>query len=73
MSLPLQRISHHQEPSVCMKRLVQLLLLRSFRISKLVFLLQPSVSEGFVCRWSACVKQGSLKEVLWIMPLFVGK
>lgn len=48
MSLPFQRISHHQEPSVSMKRLVPLLLLRSFRISKLVFLLQPSVSECFL-------------------------
>lgn len=48
MSIPLQRISHHQELSVSMKRLVPLLLLRSFRISKLVFILQPSVSGCFL-------------------------
>lgn len=49
-------------------------LFMGFRISNLCFLyLNLCVLCVAFGRWRKCVKQGSLKEVLWTMQSFVGK
>lgn len=76
MTLPLQKISHRLERFVSMKRLVPSLLFTCLwglgSVTGVSFF-KCLCLEGCLCRWRECVKQGSLKEVLWIMQSFVGK